>query len=375
MPPIPAALSLPAPAAQPAPQILRRGRDPRMQAAPGVPLPHPLTGRAIPAGRRMPGARTERRRCARGLAELRPWFKLKTAGRRVVSRQEARRIVPERVGPTEYVVSPTRDNGMRVPVRIFADEQLAGKMASDRTVWQATNVASMPGVVGHVVVLPDGHEGYGFPVGGVAAMDAKDGMISPGGVGYDINCGVRLLRTNLSESEARPRIKELVADLFSSIPSGVGSKGAVSLSGSQLDEVMTRGVQWAVDNGYGRKADADSCEEGGRMGGADPSKVSEKARKRGMPQLGSLGSGNHFLEVQRVDRVHDEEAAASMGHQGGAGHGACALRLARIRAPGMQRLSARVREGHGKVRRQAPRTGSLRACRTRRRRGSRTRAR
>lgn len=230
-----------------------------------------------------------------------------------VNRPEVPRIVPERRGPAEYVVEPTESNGMRVPVRIFADEQLAEKMASDRTVWQATNVASMPGVVGHVVVLPDGHEGYGFPVGGVAAMDADEGMISPGGVGYDINCGVRLLRTDLSEGDVRPRLKELVADLFSSIPSGIGSKGAVSLTASQLDEVMTRGVEWAVDSGYGRPADADSCEEGGRMEGADPSKISEKARRRGMPQLGSLGSGNHFLEVQRVDEVHDEEAAARMG--------------------------------------------------------------
>lgn len=230
-----------------------------------------------------------------------------------VNRRETPRIVPERRGPAEYVVEPTEANGMRVPVRIFADEQLVEKMASDRTVWQATNVASMPGVAGHVVVLPDGHEGYGFPVGGVAAMDAEEGMISPGGVGYDINCGVRLLRTDLSEEDVRPRLKELVADLFSSIPSGVGSKGAVSLTASQLDEVMTRGVEWAVDNGYGRPADADSCEEGGRMEGADPSKISEKARRRGMPQLGSLGSGNHFLEVQRVDEVHDEEAAARMG--------------------------------------------------------------
>ena len=238
---------------------------------------------------------------------------MKTPHATPMGRPEVPRITPERRGPAEYVVEPTRDNGMRVPVRIFADGQLVEKMASDRTVWQATNVASMPGVVGHVVVLPDGHEGYGFPVGGVAAMDAEDGMISPGGVGYDINCGVRLLRTNLTEADARPRLKELVADLFSSIPSGVGSKGAVSLSGSQLDEVMTMGVRWAVDNGYGRPADAEACEEGGRMEGADPSRVSEKARRRGMPQLGSLGSGNHFLEVQRVDRVHDEEAAARMG--------------------------------------------------------------
>ncbi|ABK77703.1 conserved hypothetical protein [Cenarchaeum symbiosum A] len=206
---------------------------------------------------------------------------------------------------------------MNVPVRIFADEGLVSKMQSDRTIKQAANVAAMPGIVGHVVVLPDGHEGYGFPVGGVAAMDAKEGMISPGGVGYDINCGVRLLRTNLTEKETRPKLKELVVDLFSSIPSGVGSKGAVRLDRAQLDEVLTGGVGWAVKNGYGNRNDADACEEGGRMDGADPGKISDRARKRGMPQLGSLGSGNHFLEVQRVDEIHDEEAASRMGIEKG----------------------------------------------------------
>ena len=213
----------------------------------------------------------------------------------------------------QYVIEPTAENGMNVPVRIFADDGLVQKMQTDRTLWQATNVASMPGIVGHVVVLPDGHEGYGFPVGGVAAMDAQEGMISPGGVGYDINCGVRLLRTSLDEDAVRPKLRELVTDLFSSIPSGIGSKGAVKLSHSQLDEVLVKGVRWAVDNGYGDSNDADVCEENGQMAGADPHKVSEKARKRGAPQLGSLGSGNHFLEIQKVAEIHDQEAAERMG--------------------------------------------------------------
>ena len=213
----------------------------------------------------------------------------------------------------QYVIEPTAENGMNVPVRIFADDGLVQKMQTDRTLWQATNVASMPGIVGHVVVLPDGHEGYGFPVGGVAAMDAREGMISPGGVGYDINCGVRLLRTNLDEDAVRPKLRELVTDLFSSIPSGIGSKGAVKLSHSQLDEVLVKGVRWAVDNGYGNSNDADVCEENGQMAGADPHKVSDKARKRGAPQLGSLGSGNHFLEIQKVAEIHDQEAAERMG--------------------------------------------------------------
>lgn len=223
------------------------------------------------------------------------------------------RVTPKKVGEMEYVVEPTAENGMNVPVRIFADQGMIQKMLTDRTVWQATNVASMPGIVGHVVVLPDGHEGYGFPVGGVAAMDAEEGMISPGGVGYDINCGVRLLRTNLTEREVRPRLKDIVTDLFETIPSGVGSKGAVKLSRSDLDEVMVHGVRWAVDRGYGQARDAHVCEESGEIPGADPHKVSDKAKRRGMPQLGSLGSGNHFLEIQRVAGIYDQEAAARMG--------------------------------------------------------------
>ena len=144
-------------------------------------------------------------------------------------------------------------------------------------------------------------------------MDAEEGMISPGGVGYDINCGVRLLRSNLTEQAVRSKLKELVTDLFSSIPSGVGSKGAVRLSHSELDEVLVNGVNWAIEHGYGSSNDSDVCEENGQIQNADPNKVSDKARKRGAPQLGSLGSGNHFLEVQKVAEIHDEEAANRMG--------------------------------------------------------------
>ena len=222
-------------------------------------------------------------------------------------------LVPKKVGDLEHVIEPTAENGMRVPVRILADEELLAKMRRDRTILQATNVASMPGIVGSCVVLPDGHEGYGFPVGGVAAMDAEEGMISPGGVGYDINCGVRLLRTGLGEAAVRSRLKEIVLDLFNTIPTGVGSKGTMRLTRDELDEVMVRGVEWTVDGGHGISGDAESCEEGGQMAGADPAKVSDRARKRGTPQLGSLGSGNHFLEIQRVAEIHDEEAARRMG--------------------------------------------------------------
>lgn len=222
-------------------------------------------------------------------------------------------LIPKKIGNMTYKIEKDESRGMRVPVIIYADDQLLEKMMSDRTIDQAINVSTLPGIQQNAVVLPDGHEGYGFPVGGVAAMDAEEGMISPGGVGYDINCGVRLLRTNLKEKDVRPKLQELVTDLFNSIPSGVGSKGAIKLSNSQLDEVLVRGVPWAIDNGYGTKEDAEVCEENGHMENADPNKVSDKARKRGAPQLGSLGSGNHFLEVQKVAEIHDEEAAKRMG--------------------------------------------------------------
>ncbi|MDH3395807.1 MAG: RtcB family protein [Nitrosopumilus sp.] len=220
---------------------------------------------------------------------------------------------PRKIGENQYQIDADSNLGMKVPVRIYADEPLLQKMLSDRTIMQARNVASIPGIVSHSVVLPDGHEGYGFPVGGVAAMDAEEGMISPGGVGYDINCGVRLLRSNLTEQIVRSKLKELVTDLFSSIPSGVGSKGAVKLTHSELDEVLVNGVNWAIDHGYGSSDDSSVCEENGQIQNADPNAVSDKARKRGAPQLGSLGSGNHFLEVQKVAEIHDEAAANRMG--------------------------------------------------------------
>ena len=222
-------------------------------------------------------------------------------------------LTPKKIGDMTYQIDKDSSKGMQVPVTIYADQKLVEKMMTDRTIQQAINVSTLPGIQKHSVVLPDGHEGYGFPVGGVAAMDAEEGMISPGGVGYDINCGVRLLKTNLSEDNVRPRLKDLVVDLFKSIPSGVGSKGAVRLSPSQLDEVLVKGVSWAIDQGYGTSDDADVCEENGQIANANPNKVSERARKRGSPQLGSLGSGNHFLEIQKVAEIHDEEAAKRMG--------------------------------------------------------------
>jgi tRNA-splicing ligase RtcB (3'-phosphate/5'-hydroxy nucleic acid ligase) len=222
-------------------------------------------------------------------------------------------LTVKKVTDMEFRIDPDASRGMRVPVTIYANESLLSKMVTDRTIDQAANVSTLPGVKKHVVVLPDGHEGYGFPVGGVAATDVEEGVISPGGVGYDINCGVRLVRTNLTEKDLRPKLKDLVNELFRSIPSGVGSEGAIRLTKSELDELLIEGVGWAVERGYGTKHDAEVCEENGTMKGADPASVSDTARKRGAPQLGSLGSGNHFLEVQKVDKIFDERAAKAMG--------------------------------------------------------------
>lgn len=219
----------------------------------------------------------------------------------------------KKISDVEYRIEPSAKEGMRVPVTIYANETLLQKMTSDRTITQGVNVAHLPGLWKHVIILPDGHEGYGFPIGGVAASDAETGVISPGGVGYDINCGVRLLTTNLREKDIRPRLRDVLRELFHAVPSGLGSKGQVKLSPGQLDQVLTDGVQWAVRNGYGWSEDARHCEESGTMKGADASKVSATAKARGAPQLGSLGSGNHFLEVQLVDKIYDKETAAKYG--------------------------------------------------------------
>jgi len=220
----------------------------------------------------------------------------------------------QKINDFEFRLEKNEKKGMNVPVTIFSDDTLISKMVSDRTIDQAANVATLPGVKKHIVVLPDGHEGYGFPVGGVAATDLVDGVISPGGVGYDINCGVRLIRTSLTEKDLLKRgIKDVVDELFKTIPSGVGKTGSIRLTRSSLDEFLVEGVKWTIENGYGWKQDAEVCEEGGKMDGADPESVSETAKKRGMNQLGSLGSGNHFLEVQKIDKILDERAAAAMG--------------------------------------------------------------
>ena len=225
--------------------------------------------------------------------------------------------VIEKLSEFVFKINVDDSKKMNVPVTIYADDNLILKMSEDRTLDQAVNVSTLPGVRKHVVVLPDGHEGYGFPVGGVAATDMEEGVISPGGVGYDINCGVRLLRSNLNVNQVKPHLKNLINELFNSIPSGVGSEGAIKLTRSELDELLIEGVDWAIEHGYGYKQDSEVCEEKGRMTGANPESVSDTARKRGAPQLGSLGSGNHFLEIQQIQEIFDENAAKVMGLEKG----------------------------------------------------------
>ncbi len=203
---------------------------------------------------------------------------------------------------------------MSVPVKIYASDALVKKMKQDKTFQQGTNVACLPGIYSHSTILPDGHQGYGFPIGGVAATDYEQGVISPGGVGYDINCGVRVLTTSLDERDVRPKIRALIDRLFEEVPTGVGRRGKIQLSGNRgVDEVLNRGAEWAVEEGYGWDKDLEHIEARGGLDFADASKVSLHAKKRGMGQVGTLGSGNHFLEIQLVDAIYDDVAAKAMG--------------------------------------------------------------
>lgn len=203
--------------------------------------------------------------------------------------------------------------GMRVAGLIYANQGMLESMRQEQTPEQVANVAFLPGIVGYSLAMPDIHWGYGFPIGGVAATDTKDGVVSPGGVGYDINCGVRLLRTGLDEREVRPRIDQLINALFRNIPSGLGSEGKIMITQKEMSQLMTEGARWAVKRGLGLEEDLDVTEEGGCLSDADPSKVSDRAVKRGMPQSGTLGSGNHFLEIQVVKGIFDSQIASAMG--------------------------------------------------------------
>lgn len=204
--------------------------------------------------------------------------------------------------------------GMRVPGRIYGSRKLLENM-DNAVLDQLSNVAFLPGIIDHALCMPDGHSGYGFPIGGVAAMDPDDGVISPGGIGFDINCGVRLMGTSITHDELKPKLKKLIEGLFTRIPSGVGSKGLISLNEKRFDEAMTLGAEWAVKNGHGVHSDLEMIEEGGRIRDADPETVSTKARARGREQIGSLGSGNHYLEIQVVkkENIFDADTARRFG--------------------------------------------------------------
>jgi tRNA-splicing ligase RtcB len=207
---------------------------------------------------------------------------------------------------------------MLVPARVFASEELIGLIKEDRSLEQVKNVAKLPGILKAAYAMPDMHQGYGFPIGGVAAFDVEKGVISPGGVGYDINCSVRLLKTNLKASDLVGKEKEIAHSLFRSVPSGVGRGGELKLSDKELDEVLVGGAQWVIEKGYGFERDWKHIEESGKLGGADPKDVSGRAKGRGRGQLGSLGAGNHFLDVLIVDEVFDKKVAKVFGLEKGA---------------------------------------------------------
>jgi len=217
----------------------------------------------------------------------------------------------ERLDEFRWIIPPA--GGMRVPGLIYADERMMKGAGKDESLRQVANVAHLPGIIRHSLAMPDIHWGYGFPIGGVAAFDMDDGIISPGGVGYDINCGVRLMATKLQFKEISDRVKDLVIALSRDIPAGVGSEGPVKLSIAEERRVLREGAGWAVKHGYGAGDDLMTIEDGGRMDGADPSCVSERALERGRRQLGTLGSGNHFLEIEVVEEIFDRRVASTFG--------------------------------------------------------------
>jgi tRNA-splicing ligase RtcB len=214
---------------------------------------------------------------------------------------------------SELIWEIPKTNAMKVPGYIYASEKLLTKIREDRTLMQATNVASLKGIVKAAYTMPDAHEGYGFPIGGVAAFDINEGIVSPGGVGYDINCGVRVLRTDLMANDVINKRREVLNEIFKEVPAGVGKAGITKVSKEVLAEVISKGSEWAVSQGYGTKEDLQRTEEYGKMKNANPNSVSNKAFDRGKPQLGTLGAGNHFLEIQKVDQIYDEKIAARFG--------------------------------------------------------------
>ncbi|NQU03230.1 MAG: RtcB family protein [Syntrophaceae bacterium] len=220
-------------------------------------------------------------------------------------------ITIERLDENRWIVPPVR--GMRVPGMIYSSEKMIGGIGTDESPKQVANVAHLPGIINYSFAMPDMHWGYGFPIGGVAAFDMKEGVISPGGVGYDINCGVRVMTTGLTFPDIKGRLENLVTALFRDIPSGVGSKGDLKLSITEEKKVLRDGAGWAIKNGYGFPADLVTTEDQGKMEGADPECLSDRALERGRAQLGTLGSGNHFLEIEVVEEIFDDVAARAFG--------------------------------------------------------------
>lgn len=219
----------------------------------------------------------------------------------------------ELVKISDFIWEIPKSGEMKVPARIYASEKLIELAKRDQTLQQARNVACLPGIQRMSYVMPDAHQGYGFPIGGVAAFDLDEGIISPGGVGYDINCGVRLLRTDFKESDITAKRKELLAEIFKEVPAGVGKGGITKLSRNVLKEILVKGAEWAVEQGYGTPEDLERTEENGRMKDASWEFISDRAMERGIPQLGTLGAGNHFLEIQKVDEIYDEKVARAFG--------------------------------------------------------------
>jgi tRNA-splicing ligase RtcB len=219
----------------------------------------------------------------------------------------------KRISAYVWEIPTTFRDDMRVPARIYADDKLLEEALKEHCVEQLINTATLPGIVEYALAMPDIHQGYGFPIGGVAATRLPHGIISPGGVGYDINCGVRLLGTHLTHEEIAPHINDLATMLYHNCPSGVGEKGSVRVTDAEFDEVCVKGSRWALGRGFARAEDLPRTEEAGCLAGANPDKVSKRARERGRPQVGTLGAGNHFVEVDEVTEIYDEEAAHAMG--------------------------------------------------------------
>jgi tRNA-splicing ligase RtcB len=217
------------------------------------------------------------------------------------------------ISDVKFEIDMDKSIGMTSNVVAYTTEKMLEKIKTDRTLQQAVNASELPGIVGDVLLMPDAHEGYGFPVGGVVAFDSETGIISPGAVGYDINCGIRLIKTNLTEDDVKPKLNALLDSMFKNVPSGVGSRLRTGMSQADLERIAVDGVRYAFEKGYGAEEDLKRVEEDGVMDGADFSKVSDDAKKRGIDELGTLGAGNHFLEVQRIDSIFDEKTAKAYG--------------------------------------------------------------